>query len=73
MVSWRRFLSVGCRNVSNMSSGDREGVEEAFAALDSAVDGVLGLSFEALTTPERLVLLERVSGCAGGCPRWSIR
>jgi len=59
VVSWRRFLSVGCRNVSNMSSGDREGVEEAFAALDSAVDGVLGLSFEALTTPERLVLLER--------------
>jgi hypothetical protein len=42
-----------------MGSSDREEIEAAFAALDAAVDGVLGLSFEALTTPERLVLLER--------------
>jgi uncharacterized protein DUF222 len=34
-------------------------VTAAFDALDAAVDGVLGLDFEALTNPERLALLER--------------
>ena len=38
---------------------DRETVTAAFDALDAAVDGVLGLDFEALSTPQRLVLLER--------------
>ncbi len=43
------------------SSGvvDREAVTAAFAALDAAVDGVLGLDLEALTTRERFALLER--------------
>jgi Domain of unknown function (DUF222) len=39
---------------------DREAITAAFDTLDAAVDGVLGLDFEALTTPERLALLERV-------------
>jgi hypothetical protein len=38
---------------------DQEALTAAFDALDAAVDGVLGLDFEALTTRERLVLLER--------------
>jgi Domain of unknown function (DUF222) len=39
---------------------DRETFTAAFDALDAALDGVLGLDFDPLTTPERLVLLERV-------------
>ncbi|MEE6138975.1 HNH endonuclease signature motif containing protein [Mycobacterium sp. 050128] len=38
---------------------DREEVTAAFDALDAAVDGVLGLDLDALTTPEWLALLER--------------
>jgi hypothetical protein len=38
---------------------DRDTVSAAFDTLDAAVDGVLGLDFEALTTRERLALLER--------------
>ncbi|MCV7052491.1 HNH endonuclease [Mycobacterium heidelbergense] len=38
---------------------DREAITAAFDALDAAVDGVVGLDFEALSTRERLVLLER--------------
>jgi hypothetical protein len=44
---------------SNMRSGSREEIVEAFDALDAGLDRVLGLSFEALTTPERLALLNR--------------
>ncbi|BBZ51893.1 hypothetical protein MHEI_36100 [Mycobacterium heidelbergense] len=40
-------------------AADREAITAAFDALDAAVDGVVGLDFEALTTPERLALLER--------------
>jgi hypothetical protein len=39
--------------------GDRESITAAFDALDAALDAVLGLDFDALTTPERLVLLGR--------------
>jgi Domain of unknown function (DUF222) len=45
-----------------MSAGavvDREAITATFDALDAAVDGVLGLDVDALTTPERLALLER--------------
>jgi hypothetical protein len=38
---------------------DRDAITAAFDALDAAVDGLLGLDFEALTTRERLALLER--------------
>jgi hypothetical protein len=39
---------------------DREAITAAFAALDSAVDGVLGLGFDVLSTRELLALLERI-------------
>jgi len=45
-----------------MSSGgvvDREAITAAFDALDAALDTVVGLNFDALTTHEWLVLLER--------------
>ena len=38
---------------------DREALTAAFDALDAAVDTVAGLDFDALTTREWLVLLER--------------
>ena len=38
---------------------DREAITAAFDALDAAIDGVAALRFDALTTPERLALLER--------------
>src|SRR5438309_126220 len=52
-----------------MSSGgivDREAITAAFDALDAAFDGVAGLGFDALSTPECLGLLER-------CERWRRR
>ena len=45
--------------MSSCAVVDRDAVTAAFDALDAAVDGVLGLDFEALTTRERLALLER--------------
>jgi hypothetical protein len=45
-----------------MSSGDirdRDAIAAAFDALDAAFDTVAKLKFDALTTPERLALLER--------------
>lgn len=42
------------------STVDREDVLAAFEVLQSAVDGVCGLGFAALTNPERLVLLRRL-------------
>jgi hypothetical protein len=39
---------------------DREAVVAKFEALDAALDDVIGLDLEALTTPERLRLLERL-------------
>ena len=41
------------------SVADREAIKAAFDPLDAAVDGVAGLDVEALTTRERLTLLER--------------
>src|ERR1700739_4116144 len=45
--------------MSSSKVGDREAITAAFDALDAALDGVAGLDFEALTTPERFALLER--------------
>ena len=42
-----------------MGSSGREEITAAFDALDAAVDAVAGLDFDALSTPEWLVLLER--------------
>ncbi|BCI86769.1 hypothetical protein NIIDMKKI_19750 [Mycobacterium kansasii] len=55
-----------------MSSGgvvDRETVTAALDALDAAVDRLVELNFDALTTPEWLALVERCERCADGC-RW---
>jgi hypothetical protein len=42
-----------------MRSGCREEIVEVFDALEADLDRALQLSFEALTTPERLVMLQR--------------
>jgi Domain of unknown function (DUF222) len=42
-----------------MYSSCREEIVEAFDALEADLDRALGLSFDALTTPERLVMLAR--------------
>jgi hypothetical protein len=44
--------------MSSCAVVDRDAVTAAFDALDAAVDGVLGLDFETLTTRERLASLE---------------
>jgi hypothetical protein len=41
-----------------MCSGDRDEIQEDFATLHATVSRILGHSYEALTTPERLHLLE---------------
>jgi hypothetical protein len=43
-----------------MCSSTRAEIDARFAALDAAVSGLLELSFDVLTTPERLRLLERL-------------
>jgi hypothetical protein len=53
----RRFLSVVWSSLGAMGW---EAVTAAFDALDAALDGVLELDFEALSTQERLVSLQRV-------------
>jgi hypothetical protein len=45
-----------------MYSNTREEIVSAFDALNAAVSEVVGLSFDVLTTPERLNLLERLEG-----------
>jgi len=42
-----------------MGSSSCEEIEEVFGALDAELDRLCGLSFDALTTPERVALLER--------------
>jgi hypothetical protein len=42
-----------------MRSSSREGIVEVFDALDAAIKRALDLRFDALTTPERLTLLQR--------------
>jgi len=42
-----------------MSSSSREEIVEVFDALDAVLDRLCGLTFDAITTYERLVLLER--------------
>jgi hypothetical protein len=43
-----------------MLSSSREEIEEVFDALHTVVSRAVGLSFDALTTPERLTFLERL-------------
>jgi len=51
-----------------MLSNSREEIEEVFDALHTAVSQLCELSFDALTTPERLNLLERLEGEARRLP-----
>jgi hypothetical protein len=51
-----------------MHSNTREEIVAAFDALKTAVSEVVGLSFDVLTTPERLNLLERLEGEARRLP-----
>jgi Domain of unknown function (DUF222) len=51
-----------------MRSSSREEIEQAFDALDADVDRVCELSFEALTTPELLRMLERLEKVARRLP-----
>jgi len=45
-----------------MTSSTREEVVEVLGALDVGLDGLCGMSFDVLTTPERLRVLERLEG-----------
>jgi hypothetical protein len=51
-----------------MSSSDGVAIEEVFDALDADVDRVCELSFDALTTPELLRMLERLEKVARRLP-----
>ncbi|OBK42900.1 HNH endonuclease signature motif containing protein [Mycobacterium kubicae] len=51
-----------------MGSSTREEIGEVFDALDADLDRLCGLSFDALTTPERLRLLERLERVARRLP-----
>jgi hypothetical protein len=52
---------------------DREALSAAFDALDVAVDGVLALDLDAVSTRERLVFSERCERYGAGCRQSSIR
>jgi hypothetical protein len=52
-------VSEGGASLSLMRSSSREEIVETFDVLDAALDAVLKLSCDALTTPERFALLER--------------
>ncbi|MCV7381836.1 DUF222 domain-containing protein, partial [Mycobacterium alsense] len=47
-----------------MASSSREEIVEAFGALDADLERLGGLSFDGLTTPERLGVLERLERAA---------
>jgi hypothetical protein len=49
-------------------AADRDAIAEAFDVLDAAMSGVCELSFDALTTPERLNYLERLEAVARRMP-----
>ncbi|SON62552.1 hypothetical protein MSIMFI_04077 [Mycobacterium simulans] len=51
-----------------MGSGTREEIVEVFDALDAGLDRLCGLTFEVLTTPERLGFLERLERIARRLP-----
>jgi hypothetical protein len=57
---WKAVVAVRpvCYH-SNMSSSSCEEIVEVFDALEADLDRALELSFDALTTPERLAMLQR--------------
>ena len=57
-----------------MRSSSREEVVEVFDALEADYKRALDLTFDALTTPERLAVAgAAASSCAAGCPPSSTR
>jgi hypothetical protein len=50
-----------------MRSSSREEIVEVFDAFRDGVSGLLALSFDVLTTPERLAVLEQSSRKSDGC------
>lgn len=59
---------MAARNIAGMGLSTREEIATAFAALRAAVAGVLELSFEVLTTRERLGFLEQLEEQARKLP-----
>jgi hypothetical protein len=55
----RRYVGVRQYN-SNMRSNSREEIVERIGAFREGVSGLLELSFDVLTTPERLAVLEQI-------------
>lgn len=51
----------------------REEITEAFASLATALSRVLGLTFDALTTPERLALWSTARPRDASCPASNTR
>ena len=56
-----------------MSSDSAADVVAAYDELDAALDKVLGLSTDALSHPELVVLLARMERICGAPRRWRIR
>ncbi len=67
LISGALFVSAR-RYDSNMLANSREEVVEAFDALDAELDRLDEVSFEVLTTPERLAMLERLEGLVRRLP-----
>jgi hypothetical protein len=62
VVTKRRFLSVALPTICGMGSSGREEIVGVFDAVDGDVKRLCDLSFDVLTTPERLAVLERLEG-----------
>ena len=62
------FLVTGALYHSNMRSVRREEVVEVVDALDADMERLCGLSFDVLTTPEAMCLLERLETVARRLP-----
>ena len=62
------FLSVGSHNIRTCSSSTREEIRAVLDALDADVERACELTFDALTTPERLRILVRLEKVARRLP-----
>ena len=57
-------MSDPLHNIGRMTSSAREDIVDGLDVLDTDVDRLCGLSFDVLTTPERLRVLERLEATA---------
>ena len=60
MVAERPLVAVVLSGIFVVGAGTREDIVEVFDALDGEFDRLCELSFEVLTTPERLRALKRL-------------